>query len=84
MFKEPKETMPKELKEDMIMFHQIENTSEDTGVMKKNKVEFLELKSMVTINSRRLQQYIWTDRRKIQGSWRKINRDYMIQKIEKK
>ena len=39
MFKEPKETMPKELKEDMMMFHQIENTSEDTGVMKKNKVE---------------------------------------------
>lgn len=59
MFKEPEETMPKELKEDMMMmFHQIENTSENTGVMKKNKVEFLELKSMVTINSRRLQQYI--------------------------
>ena len=59
MFKEPKETMPKELKEDMMMmFHQMDNTSEDTGVMKKNKVEFLELKSMVTINSRRIQQYI--------------------------
>ena len=53
MFKEPKETMPKELKEDMMMFHQIENTSEDTGVMKKNKVEFLELMNMVTINSRK-------------------------------
>lgn len=59
MFKEPKETMPKELKEDMMMmFHQMDNTSEDTGVMKKNKVEFLELKNMVTINSRRCQQYI--------------------------
>lgn len=41
MFKEPKETMPKELKEDMMMmFHQMDNTSEVLGVMKKTKWNF--------------------------------------------
>lgn len=51
--------MLKELKDDemmmMIMFYQIENTNKEIEVRKKNKVEFLELKSTVT--SRRPQQY---------------------------
>ena len=59
MFKEPKEAILKEFKEEMMMtmmFHQIENINKDMEVMKKNKVEFLELKS--TITSRSPQQYI--------------------------
>ena len=44
MFKEPKETMPKELKEDMMMFHQIENINKEITTPRKNQVKILDLK----------------------------------------
>lgn len=45
MSKEPKETMLKELKKEMMMCHQIENIDEEMEVIKKNQTEFMELKS---------------------------------------
>ena len=45
MAKELKETMSKELKEIMRISYQMENTSEDT---KRNQIEILELKSIIT------------------------------------
>ena len=49
MFKGLMETMIRELKEDMMtMLHQIENTSKEIEIIKRNQMEILELK--VTTN----------------------------------
>lgn len=49
MLKELKENMDKQLKETReTMSQQVENTNKETGIIKKNQIEILESKSIIT------------------------------------
>ena len=48
MFKELKETMIKEQKRHYEMWQQVETINKETGIIKKNRMEILELKITIT------------------------------------